>query len=248
MKRFVKLGIAGLLVAGVVAASSGVASAHGGGRGSGGHDHGGSGIGSTVKERVLAQIAAKKAQKGLKTLGDKCRGNSDLKLHTGFQSADAVCVDTEFGEQSAFKNNPTLLIVDAPESVAKGQDIVLKVSTRNLVRDRFLGAAAGGYYLESAFLNDAGLTRGHFHSGCRLLDGGDAAPAPFRLDGDGVNRFVATEDGKQGTEPVTITIKGFSVAGEVQCASWSGDGSHRIPMMAFANEIPAFDSVRVEVK
>ena len=29
----------------------------------------------------------------------------------------------------------------------------LKVSTRNLVRDRFLGAADGGYYLESSFLD-----------------------------------------------------------------------------------------------
>lgn len=247
MNRSVKLGIASLFVVGIVTASGTVASAHGGGSAST-HDHGGSGIGNTVKERVTAKIAAKQAQKGLKTLGDKCKGNSELELHNGFQSEVAVCVDTEFGEQSAFNKNPTLLIVDSPASVNRGQDIVLKVSTRNLVRDRFLGAAAGGYYLESAFLNDAGLTRGHFHTGCRLLDGGDAAPAPFRLNGDGVNRFVATEDGKQGTEPVTVTIKGFSVAGEVQCASWAGDGSHRIPMMAFANEIPAFDSVRVEVK
>ena len=50
------------------------------------------------------------------------------------------------------------------------------MSTRNLVRDRFLGAAAGGYYLESSFLNDEGLQRGHFHTACRILPNTDEAP------------------------------------------------------------------------
>ena len=65
---------------------------------------------------------------------------------------------------------PSLLITGAPRFVRVGQEFQLKVSTRNLVRDRFLGAAAGGYYLESSFLQDGtGLQRGHFHTACRIL-------------------------------------------------------------------------------
>lgn len=179
----------------------------------------------------------------LEILGNSCEG-TDLGLHDGFQNEKAVCVATEFGEQSAFNDNPTLLIVDSPNKVKRGEDIVLKVSTRNLVRDRFLAAGDGGYYKESAFLNEDGLTRGHFHTGCRRI--GDEAPEPFRLG----NQFVATEDseGNRTPDTVRVTIPGFDEKGMVQCASWAGDGSHRIPMMSFANEIPAFDAVRIEVK
>jgi hypothetical protein len=181
----------------------------------------------------------------LEILGNSCK-DSDLALHDGFQNENAVCVPIEFGEQSAFENNPTLLIVDAPRKVKIGEDIILKVSTRNLIRDRFLAAGDGGYYLESAFLNGDGLTRGHFHSGCRLLGNLDEAPAPFRLG----NQFVATEDNGGSADPdvVQVVIPGFDKEGQAQCASWAGDGSHRIPMMSFANEIPAFDAVRVEIK
>ena len=73
------------------------------------------------------------------------------------------------GEVAAEDKLPSLLITDAPEAVGVGQAFKLKVSTRNLVRDRFLGAAAGGYYLESSFLNGEGLQRGHFHTACRIL-------------------------------------------------------------------------------
>jgi hypothetical protein len=38
-----------------------------------------------------------------------------------------------------------------------------------------------------------------------------------------------------------------TVPGIMQCASWAGDGSHRTPMMSFANQIPAFDSVRINI-
>ena len=73
----------------------------------------------------------------------------------------------------------------------------IRVSTRNLVRDRFLKAADGGYYMESSFLTAEGLVRGHFHTACRMLattrQAPDPAPAPAF--------FVATEDGKGGTEP-----------------------------------------------
>ena len=57
------------------------------------------------------------------------------------------------GEVAAENKLPSLLITKAPKTVGVGQGFQLEVSTRNLVRDRFLGAAAGGYYLESSFLN-----------------------------------------------------------------------------------------------
>ena len=124
------------------------------------------------------------------------------------------------------------------------------MSTRNLVRDRFLGAAAGGYYLEASFLNDDGLQRGHFHTACRMLSNSDAPPteapaaerSPF---------FLATQDGGGSAAPdsVTIEVPGDKTqqTGIMQCASWAGDGSHRTPMMSFANQIPAFDSVRINI-
>jgi hypothetical protein len=46
---------------------------------------------------------------------------------------------------------------------------------------------------------------------------------------------------------VTIEIPGIRTAGELQCTSWAGDGSHRTPMMTKANETPAIDSVRITV-
>jgi hypothetical protein len=141
---------------------------------------------------------------------------------------------------------PSLLIVESPPTVAINQDFQLKVSTRNLVRDRFLGAAAGGYYLEASFLNKANLQRGHFHTACRLLpnvtEAPDSQPKPAF--------FLATEDKGGGAAPdtVTIDVKGATAAaGTLQCSSWAGDGSHRTPMMTRANQTPAFDSVRIEV-
>ncbi len=120
------------------------------------------------------------------------------------------------------------------------------MSTRNLVRDRFLGAAAGGYYLESSFLNGDGIQRGHFHTACRMLESTseapDAAPAP--------EFFVATQDngGGAGADTVQVTVSGLPEAGTAQCAVWAGDGSHRIPMMQRANQTPAFDAVRITVE
>jgi len=168
-----------------------------------------------------------------------------LSRHDGFQEAP-TCSATQFGEVSAQANGPSLLIVDAPKKVNVGQPIVLKVSTRNLVRDRFLGAAAGGYYLETALLTGDGLTRGHFHVACRSLGKGNEAPPPDR-QGD---TFIAVEDGKGGAAPDTVTVttpKGLSATGAAECSAWAGDGSHRVPMEQFANQIPAFDSVRLDV-
>lgn len=179
----------------------------------------------------------------LETLGNNCKG-SELEPHNGFQEGPR-CVSTAFGEVAEQDKNPSLLIVDSPNRVRVGEAFELKVSTRNLVRDRFLGAAAGGYYLESAFLNGDGITRGHFHTACRMVGGLDEAPDPERQA-----IFVATEDGKGGVDPDTVTVKiaGLPERGTAQCAVWAGDGSHRIPMMQFANQIPAFDAVRIEVK
>jgi hypothetical protein len=35
--------------------------------------------------------------------------------------------------------------------------------------------------------------------------------------------------------------------GTAQCAAWAGDGSHRIPMMASVQAIPAMDTVEFTV-
>jgi hypothetical protein len=69
----------------------------------------------------------------------------------------------------------------------------------------------------------------------------DPAPAPAF--------FVATEDGKGNSQPDTIKIQvtGMPQKGTAQCASWAGDGSHRIPMMEQAKQTPAFDAVRITV-
>ncbi|MEJ3654206.1 Pecanex-like protein 1 [Actinomycetes bacterium KLBMP 9759] len=180
---------------------------------------------------------------GLDVLGRDCR-NSDLDRHTGFQVAPA-CVDTAFGEVADEDKSPSLLITESPDRVGVGESFTLRVSTRNLVRDRFLGAAAGGYYLESSFLNDQGLQRGHFHTACRMLPNGneapDSAPAP--------EFFLATQDNRGGAEPDTVTIEvtGMPTAGQAQCTVWAGDGSHRLPMMQRANQTPAVDSVRIDV-
>jgi hypothetical protein len=77
-----------------------------------------------------------------------------------------------------------------------------------------------------------------------VLDSTDQAPQPDRQD-----VFVATEDGGGGAAPDTVAVQipGLPAAGEAQCTTWAGDGSHRIPMQVFANQVPAVDSVRIQV-
>jgi hypothetical protein len=179
----------------------------------------------------------------LDVLGTDCT-NSRLEPHTGFEVAPA-CVSTSFGEVADEDNSPSLLITDAPQTVGADQEFTISVSTRNLIRDRFLGAAAGGYYRESSFLNEDGIQRGHFHTACRMLESTDeapdAAPAP--------EFFLATQDNGGGEAPdtVNITVSGLP-AGTAQCTVWAGDGSHRVPMMQRANQTPAFDVVRITVQ
>ena len=204
-------------------------------------DHGTSstaeGTSSTATEVPAPQAASAPAP------ADVC-AQSDLPAHTGFQAGPA-CVSLPFGELGAPEDNPQLLITGFPDEVAAGEPFTLRVSTRNLVRDRFLPAAEGGYYVEPSTLTDDGLVRGHFHTACRVLDDPGVAPRPERQA-----VFVATEDGAGGATPDTVTVRipGLSTAGEAQCATWAGDGSHRMPMMAFANQVPAFDAVRITVR
>jgi hypothetical protein len=188
------------------------------------------------------QASTKITVNGLDVLANDCSG-STLEKHDGFQKGDR-CVSTQFGEVGSEANNPTLLIVSAPRSVEAGQPFTLRVSTRNLIRDRFLAAGQGGYYVESSVLQD-GVVRGHFHTACRLLGSTRVAPDPAPVPAF----FVATEDSRGSRTPDTVSIQvpGLPQAGTAQCASWAGDGSHRIPMMQRANQTPAFDAVRIQV-
>ncbi|MCW2502005.1 MAG: hypothetical protein JWO79_289 [Actinomycetia bacterium] len=177
-------------------------------------------------------------------LGTQCAGTSKLTPHDGFQNGNR-CVSLEMGEVGTEDKNPSLLITQFPQQVGVNQPFQIQVSTRNLIRDRFLGAAKGGYYAEMSLLDAQGLVRGHFHTACRMLnntnEAPDAAPAPAF--------FVATEDNGGGAQPdqIVIEVPGLPTAGTAQCASWAGDGSHRIPMMQRANQTPAFDAVRIQV-
>jgi hypothetical protein len=179
---------------------------------------------------------------GLDVLARDC-SQSKLTPHDGFQKAPA-CVSTAFGEVADQDNDPTLLITDSPRFVRANTAFTLKVSTRNLIRDRFLGAAVGGYYLESSVLKD-GIQRGHFHTACRMLSSLRSAPEPGPVPAF----FVATQDNAGGATPdtVTVNVTGLPSRGIAQCAVWAGDGSHRIPMMERANQTPAFDAVRILV-
>ncbi|KAB1921867.1 hypothetical protein ONO23_02585 [Micromonospora noduli] len=203
----------------------------GGGNNGGGNNGGGNNGGGTAPGA------------GLGVLANDC-DESRLQPHDGFQNGNR-CVSTEFGEVGAAANNPSLLITQFPEQVGQNQPFTLRVSTRNLVRDRFLAAGQGGYYVESSLLNDQGLVRGHFHTACRMLDSLTAPPEPQEVPAF----FVATEDGRGGAQPdeVTIQIPGLPESGTAQCSVWAGDGSHRLPMMERANQTPAFDSVRIDV-
>ena len=176
-------------------------------------------------------------------LTDTCE-TSRLQPHDGFQRGER-CVSTEFGEVGAAASNPTLLITRAPQQVRRNQPFTLQISTRNLIRDRFLAAGQGGYYVESSVLQ-GGLVRGHFHTACRVLGNTRQAPAPEPVPAF----FVATEDSRGGATPDTIAIQvpGLAQAGDFQCSAWAGDGSHRIPMMERANQTPALDSVRIRVR
>ncbi|WP_319461747.1 hypothetical protein [Micromonospora sp. RTP1Z1] len=180
---------------------------------------------------------------GLGVLAKDC-ANSKLQAHDGFQNGNR-CVSTAFGEVGAAANNPSLLITQFPNQVKRNQPFNLRITTKNLIRDRFLAAGKGGYYVESSLLSDQGLVRGHFHTACRMLNDTRQPPNPQDVPAF----FVATEDGGGSEQPddVQIQIPGLPQSGLAQCAVWAGDGSHRIPMMERANQTPAFDVVRIQI-
>jgi hypothetical protein len=177
-------------------------------------------------------------------LANSCNGGSKLQPHDGFQNGNR-CVATQMGEVGDAAKNPTLLITQFPQQVGVNQPFTIRVSTRNLIRDRFLAAGKGGYYVEMSLLTAQGLTRGHFHTACRMLDSTQVAPDPAPPPAF----FVATEDGGGGAnaDQIEIRVAGMPSKGIAQCASWAGDGSHRIPMMQRANMVPAMDAVRINV-
>ncbi|WP_221328086.1 hypothetical protein [Actinoplanes sp. L3-i22] len=199
------------------------------------------GGGATAAPTTAAATTAPGGNLGILT--NNC-DKSNLPRHDGFQKGDR-CVTTEFGEVASAANDASLLITSAPRQVRVNQAFTLTVSTRNLIRDRFLAAGQGGYYVESSVLQN-GIVRGHFHTACRILQSTNTAPAPDPVPAF----FVATEDSKGGKTPdsVTIQVPGLPQAGTAQCASWAGDGSHRIPMMERANQTPAMDAVRIQVR
>ncbi|GIF18109.1 hypothetical protein BJ973_008926 [Actinoplanes tereljensis] len=199
-------------------------------------------LSSAAENDVPAGSGAGKVVNGQVILTDTCV-DSKLLAHDGFQKGDR-CVSTEFGEVSSAANNSSLLITESPRTVNVNTPFTLKVSTRNLIRDRFLAAGAGGYYVESSVLQN-GIERGHFHTACRMLTSTREAPDPSPVPAF----FVATEDKKGGKAPdtVTISVPGLPQEGTAQCASWAGDGSHRVPMMERANETPAIDAIRIRV-
>jgi hypothetical protein len=184
-----------------------------------------------------------KNNNGLDVLARDC-SNSKLAPADGFQKAP-VCVSTAFGEVADQDKDPSLLITGFPLRVRPNTPFALKVSTKNLVRDRFLGAAVGGYYLESSVLNADGLQRGHFHTACRMLSSLNTPPDPAAVPAF----FLATQDNGGGAkaDTVSVNVTGLPGRGIAQCTVWAGDGSHRIPMMERANQTPAIDSVRILV-
>jgi hypothetical protein len=170
---------------------------------------------------------------------------SNLQAHGGFQDANR-CVSTDHGEVGELAKNPTALIVEFPQGgVRVNTPFTITVSTQNIIRNRFLGAAVGGYYAEMDELNAQGFAQGHAHLGCRILQNTNEAPDPTRSD-----FFVALEDnaGSDSPDRIVVNVSGLPRAGIANCALWLGANSHRVPLMQFANSIPGFDAVRFQVR
>jgi len=167
---------------------------------------------------------------------------SPLPRHDGFQDAPR-CVAVDDGEVPAL--TPAVLIARFPRLVRAGRQFQVTISTRNLLRDRFLAAAAGGYYREMSVLDPgSGVVRGHLHAYVQALAGGvvpDAEAAPLEF-------FVAIEDGGggAGVSSVTVSVNGLTAGRKRLCVT-AGDGSHRVPMMRAAKLAAAIDCVRIRV-
>ncbi|WP_226352741.1 hypothetical protein [Pseudonocardia sp. ICBG601] len=213
---------------GTSGAGSGTSGADGSGSGSGAADDQGSGAADGRGSDGAGGGAAGKADgngtgapSALDILAVDCSG-SRLTAHDGFQKAPR-CVSTAFGEVADAGRSPSLLITQAPTKVRPGEAFRLTVSTRNLVRDRFLPAAQGGYYAEASLLNGQGLQRGHFHTACRILpdpgEAPDSAPDPLF--------FLATEDGGGGARPDSVTIDVPGSSRPASCSARRGPATGR---------------------
>jgi hypothetical protein len=174
-----------------------------------------------------------------------CADDSNLQAHTGFQDGNR-CVSVDHGEVSELSKNATALFTEFPRNgVRTNTAFTLTISSQNIIRNRFLAAAQGGYYAEMDKLNAQGFATGHLHVGCRVLNNLNEAPDPARSD-----FFVAVEDdgGSDNPDQIVVNVSALPRAGTAVCMVWAGGGSHRVPLTQFANTTPAVDVVRFQVR
>ena len=130
---------------------------------------------------------------------------------------------------------PSLLITDAPREVGSNEAFTLKVSTRNLVRDRFLGAAAAATTWRARSSKTA-------CSAATSTPPAGSCPRPATAPDAGQDPefFLATQDSGGGADPRHRDHQrpGHHDRRQLQCTSWAGDGSHRTPMMSAGQRDP----------
>src|SRR6266508_3832079 len=190
---------------------------------------------------VSAQEAAKPndpaTSDGDAPLSKSC-DDSPLTTNDGFQKGN-TCVAVDSGEVS--DKTPAVLITSAPEQVAAGQDFQVSISSKNVVRDRFLAAATGGYYAERSVLNPEGIQRGHSHVWVQDIGDGQSAP---NADAAPLDFFKAVEDNGDGD--FTLTITALTAGNKKLCVN-DADGSHRTAMTKAAKLAMPYDCVRLFV-
>jgi hypothetical protein len=164
--------------------------------------------------------------------------DSPLPTHDGFQKGN-TCVAVDSGEVS--DKTPTVLITRAPRVVPEGRDFQVAISSRNLVRDRFLAAATGGYYAERSVLNPQGVQRGHSHVWVQDIGSGRTAPD---ADAAPLDFFKAVED--NGAGDFTVTVTGLTPGLKKLCVN-DADNSHRTAMTKAAKLAMPYDCVRLLV-
>ncbi|HEV8653530.1 MAG TPA: hypothetical protein VG276_30065 [Actinomycetes bacterium] len=176
------------------------------------------------------------------TLATSC-SDSALPPHDGFEQAPR-CVATDAGEVPTA--TPAVLLARFPRQPRAGQPFQVTISTRNLVRDRFLKAAEGGYYREMSVLDPAGIVRGHLHLYVQALRDGASVPD---ADTTPLEFFRAVEDGGGGAglSRVSVSVNALTAGPKRLCVTM-GDGSHRVPLMRAAKLAAGIDCVRILVR
>jgi hypothetical protein len=182
------------------------------------------------------------APQGPQILTDTC-ADSQLPPHDGFERAPR-CVATDAGEVPLA--TPAVLISQFPRQARAGQQFQVTLTTRNLVRDRFLKAAEGGYYKEMSVLDGGGVVRGHLHVYVQALTDGATVPD---ADATPLEFFQAVEDGGggAGVSRVAVAVGGLTAGPKRLCVTM-GDGSHRVPLMRAAKLAAGIDCVRMFVR